>query len=62
MSEPTPKCEHKNLPVVFDAEKAKGMDSIAVRVAFPRFYGKCPDCGETMIGYASFEHFIAGDW
>lgn len=55
-------CEHKNLPVKFDSEKARGMDSYWVREQYPRFSGNCPDCGERMIGYASFEHYVAGDW
>lgn len=58
----TTTCEHKNLPVYFDAEKSRGLTANQVRNDYPRFHGKCPDCGETMIGYASFEHYIAGDW
>ena len=58
----TQKCEHKNLNVAFDSSAAKAMDSYAVRSTYPRFHGPCPDCGEVMIGYASFEHYIAGDW
>lgn len=55
-------CEHKNLPVKFDSDAAKNMSDAEVRKHFPRFYGACPDCGQVMIGYASFEHYIAGDW
>jgi len=56
------KCEHNNLPVEFNPEEAKGLTDSQVRIRFPRFYGPCPDCGEVMIGYASFEHYTAGDW
>jgi ribosomal protein S27E len=33
-----------------------------IRQRFPRKFGKCPDCGWEGIVYASFEHFIAGDY
>jgi hypothetical protein len=55
-------CAHPNLPVRYDSEQARGLSAHEVRERFPRFYGPCPDCGEVMIGYASFEHYIAGDW
>jgi hypothetical protein len=56
------KCKHNNLPVKYDAEDCKDKDDAYVREHYPRFYGPCPDCGEVMIGYASFEHYVAGDW
>lgn len=65
MSRATPdggSCKHENLPVKFDPEAAAGKDNAWVRKNFPRFFGPCPDCAENMIGYASFQHFIAGDW
>lgn len=55
-------CQHANLPVKYDAEDCAGKSADYVRVHYPRFYGECPDCGERMIGHASFEHFVAGDW
>lgn len=34
-----------------------------VRKRFPRLHGVCPKgCGFTGIAYASFEHYIYGDW
>ncbi len=55
-------CKHENLPVRFDPEIAQGMSANEVRKTFPRYSGPCPDCGVQMIGYASFQHYIAGDW
>lgn len=56
------KCEHVGVPVAYDSDEAKTMDSLAIRKRFPRFHGNCPDCGQQLIKYASFEHYIAGDW
>lgn len=59
----TDKCAHKNLPVVpFDAEAAKALDSYDVRKRWPRLDQECPDCKARVISYASFEHYIAGDY
>ena len=55
-------CKHENLPVKYDSADCAGKGDAYVRKNYPRFYGPCPDCGENMIGYASFEHFVAGDW
>jgi hypothetical protein len=38
------------------------MSAERVRELYPRFFGTCPDCGAQLIQYASFEHYIAGDW
>lgn len=46
----------------FDAEAAKGMTADEVREKFPRSYGQCSKCGATGVAYASFEHYLAGDW
>lgn len=55
-------CKHTNCPVEFDPDVVRGMSAHAVRQLYPRFWGKCPDCGAQMIAYASAEHYIAGDW
>lgn len=55
-------CKHENLPVKYDAADCTGKDEWYVREKYPRFYGACPDCGQVMIGYASTEHYLAGDW
>ncbi len=53
-------CDHG---VVFDSEAARWMSSREVQEKFPRLYGPCPKgCGYVGIGYATYEHFIAGDW
>ena len=36
---------------------------VSVRKRFPRLFGQCPKgCGFDGIGYASYEHYILGDW
>lgn len=54
-------CDHG---VVFDAEKAQHMKTAyEVRAAYPRLMGNCPKgCGFIGIAYASFKHYIYGDW
>lgn len=48
----------------FDLEAfQKGLlTSETVRRRWPRFSGYCPACGFYGDAYASFEHYIAGDW
>lgn len=36
--------------------------TLAVRSMWPRFEGVCESCGYRGISYASFEHYVAGDW
>jgi hypothetical protein len=56
-------CQHSKLPTaIFDAEKAKTMTAFEVRQAYPRLIARCPDCGETVVRYASQEHYHAGDY
>lgn len=33
-----------------------------IRQQFPRISDTCPDCGTTMIAYASMAHYLAGDY
>lgn len=56
-------CSHPNLELPpFDPVRAATMTSTQVRDAFPRGHSLCGQCGATVISYASFEHYIAGDW
>jgi hypothetical protein len=55
-------CEHKGVAVSFDEQASRGLSSATVRRLWPRFFGTCPDCGRSLILYASFAHYIAGDW
>lgn len=58
--------------VVFDQEAAKGLPSNEVRKRWPRgFFNRekpCPECGYGeeceggAIAYASYAHYIYGDW
>lgn len=59
--------EHKDCDhgVVFDEKDFKDNDLSAseVRKKYPRGWGPCPKgCGFNGIAYASFLHYIAGDW
>ncbi len=55
-------CKHEEVTPAFDAAAARGCDPYIVRDRWPRFEGKCPSCGEQLIMYASYEHYIRGDW
>lgn len=56
-------CKHPNLPPVpFDEEASKNLDADEVRKRWPRKTQTCPDCGDTIICYASYMHYIQGDW
>jgi len=50
--------------VAFDEKAAKGMTSDEVREVYPRKYLQCtnPECSYQVVAYASFSHYIAGDW
>jgi len=46
----------------FDEEAAKGLSAEDVRRRWPRRFGPCSACGEGGIAYASFLHYVSGDW
>ena len=49
--------------VLFDEDAAKNMSVSEVQKAFPRGWGPCPlGCGFSGIAYASYSHYIYGDW
>lgn len=49
--------------VSFDVEKSRGMSAQEIRNRWPRLMGACPlGCGYSGISYASYDHFVAGDW
>lgn len=49
--------------VTFDLEAAKGLDAHEVRRRWPRGFGECPlGCGYSGIAYASYMHYLYGDW
>lgn len=56
------KCEHAACIPEFDEQAAQGLGAHEVRRRWPRFDGTCPDCGSHVAGYASFAHYLAGDW
>ena len=56
-------CEHPKLKdPPFDETAARGLSSNEVRKRWPRVEEECPDCGARVVLYASFSHFIHGDW
>jgi hypothetical protein len=56
-------CDHGTSEIPFDEAAASTMDSYDVRERWPRRDGPCPkDCGWNGIAYASYAHYIAGDW
>ena len=49
--------------VAFDENAAKSMPAREVRRLWPRLSGRCPlGCGYEGIAYASFKHYVYGDW
>jgi len=56
-------CQHPGMVLPeFDSELARTMSAIEVRRRFPRGNWHCQKCESSVITYASFEHYIAGDW
>lgn len=55
-------CRHPKTTPAYDPTAAKGLEASEIQRRWPRFYGRCPDCGASVIGYASYEHYIMGDW
>ena len=44
-----------------ESKEAFAMPDHEYRAKFPRFHGEC-SCGFSGIAYASFAHYIGGDW
>jgi hypothetical protein len=56
-------CQHPGMKLpLFDSKAAKNMTASEVRKFFPRGNYNCPVCKQSVINYASFQHYIAGDW
>lgn len=58
----TDECKHLSVMPTFDEKAAEGLTVNEIRERWPRFMGECPECGGHVILYASFVHYIAGDW
>ena len=59
--------EHDEVPcshgVFCDELDAKSLSTDEVRKRYPRLSGLCPKgCGFNGIAYASFMHYLLGDW
>lgn len=56
-------CKHaKHMPVIPEGVELFKLSSQEVREQYPRYSGRCDDCGTLVILYASPEHYVAGDW
>lgn len=55
-------CDHAASMPKFDKIAAEGLGSYEVRERWPRFMGNCAECGQMVILYESFEHYLMGDW
>jgi hypothetical protein len=54
-----PACTHG---VTFDEAAARGLSVQEVRDHWPRHSGKCERCGYDGLYYASYMHYLSGDW
>lgn len=53
-------CDHG---VSFDKEAAESLSTEEIRRRWPRLFGLCPKgCGYDGIYYASYAHYVYGDW
>ena len=62
MSEPNEPATECNHGTTFDEVAAAGLDAQEVRKRWPRFSGTCKTCGYNGIYYASYMHYLSGDW
>lgn len=55
--------DNKTIEFLFSRVDDEDVSTADVRKRWPRLFGKCPKgCGFDGIGYASFGHYIYGDW
>lgn len=53
-------CDHG---LTFDQDETRGLSVAEIRKRWPRLSGRCPKgCGYVGIAYASFAHYVCGDW
>lgn len=55
-------CAHASVMPTFDQDAASGLSAAEVKKRWPRFMGSCPECGDSVILYHSFAHYLYGDW
>lgn len=48
--------------VVYDPVQSRGMSAAQIQKEYPRKMITCSACGSTVMRYASFAHYVAGDW
>ena len=54
-------CQHDRASPTFDEDAARDLSAREVRKRWPR-WSYCPLCGTRITLYASYAHYIAGDW
>jgi hypothetical protein len=60
---PAPACDECDHGVTFDPIASRGLSRAEIRKRWPRMSGVCPKgCGFYGAAYASYEHYIAGNW
>lgn len=67
LSEPKEgECRHEKCTPQYDEKQMEAdaltMDTSTFRAKYPRFDGYCPECKSQLIAYASFMHYVMGDW
>lgn len=62
MTDSQSECQHLKVMPTFDEGAARGLSASEVRRRWPRFEGVCPDCGQRGVIYASYMHYLAGDY
>jgi len=55
-------CKHEKHMPYFNEEDAKKLSTEEIREKYPRYRGMCIDCKAQVILYASFAHYLYGDW
>jgi hypothetical protein len=62
VAKPASGCKHPKVTPEFSSTLAALSTVEQIRERWPRFDGICPDCSDHVIVYASYEHYVAGDW
>jgi len=50
------------MPQVPADDVLEKMPAAEVQQKYPRYWGDCEDCGQEVILYGSYTHYLAGDW
>ena len=56
------KCTHPSVVPEFDEQAAMGLSTDEIKRRWPRYFGPCSSCDFNGVLYASYAHYLAGDW